>query len=162
MSARDNFLKQMQENNQAQQSNEERVKKDIHEFRSRTFSLAKQIEQWLHGTGIQVSIGNKRLNDESVSFAMGNSAHSCYEIATVQLRNNTKSAKFEPEWLYGMGVKGRIVLVIETPNRNPRQQKLSLRMGPDESWIISREEQKRNEGDTLTEETFFMALENLA
>lgn len=162
MSAKDNFVKQVQENNEAQQSNEERVKKDIQEFRSRVFSLAKQVEQWLHGTGVQVSIGSKRLDDETVSFALSNSTCSSYEITTVQLRNNTKSAKIEPEWLYGFGLKGSVVLVIDTPNRSPRQQKFGLCMGPDESWIISREGQRRGEGETLTEETFFMALESLA
>ncbi|TBL63852.1 hypothetical protein [Hafnia paralvei] len=162
MSAKDGFLKKVQENNEAQQSNEERVKKDIQEFRSRVFSLAKQVEQWLHGTGIQVSIGSKRLHDETVSFAMGNSAHGSYEVTTVQLQNNTKSARIEPEWLYGLGLKGSVELVIDTPNRSPRQQKFSLCMGPNESWLISRDGQRKNEGETLTEETFFSSIESLA
>ncbi|MDK9604619.1 hypothetical protein [Lelliottia wanjuensis] len=162
MSAKDEFLKKSSENKEAQISNQERVKRDIQEFRSRVDNLATQISQWVDGTGIQVITGQKRLNDETVSFALGSGANASYEVTTIQLKNNAKSATITPEWLYGLGHKGNVDFVVTTPNSIPRQMKFSLCMGPDEGWIISGEGQRKSEGETLTEETFFQAIQKLA
>jgi hypothetical protein len=166
MSAKDAFFKKVQENNEAQQSNEERVRTDVKSFRARVFSLSKDIEQWLHGSGIQVSQSEVLLNDETVSYALGNNADGRYNITQIRLQNGDKNAVLKAEGLYYMGPTGCLSLTITNPYRAPSQTKFTLFMRvanqQEEGWTIVRDGQKSPEGKRLTEDEFFSAIESLA
>lgn len=170
MSAKDDFFKKVQENNEAQQTHEERVKSDIQVFRSRMSSLAKQVEQWLHGSGIEVSITEKHHHDESIMCQLNNNTNlDRYTIASVSLKNQTKIATLNPVGVYGGGARGWVSLVVDTPSRAPRLQQFLLRLDKEEdNWTIRSDIQpvgrpgQLPQSDPLTEETFFKAIESLA
>lgn len=166
MSAKDEFLRKVQENNEAKQSNEERVRADVNSFRTRVFSLSKDIEQWLHGSGIQVSQSEVSLNDETVSYALGNNADGRYKITQIRLQNGDKNAVLKAEGLYYMGATGCLSLTVTNPYRAPSQAKFTLFMHvanqQEEGWTITRDGQKSLEGKLLTEDEFFSAIESLA
>jgi len=166
MSAKDAFFKKIQENNEAKQSNEERVRADVNSFRARVFSLAKDIDQWLHGSGIQVSQSEVLLNDDSVGFSLGNNADGRYKITQVKLQNGDKNAVLKAEGLYYIGATGCLSLTITNPYRTPSQTKFTLFMRvanqQEEGWTITKDGQKSLQGQLLTENEFFTAIESLA
>lgn len=166
MSEKDAFFKKVQENNEAQQSNEERVRTDVNSFRARVFSLSKDIEQWLHGSGIQVSKSEVSLNDETVSYALGNNADGRYNITQVRMQNGEKNAVLKAEGLYYVGSAGCLSLTITNPYCAPSQTKFTLFMRvanqQEEGWTIIRDGQKSPQGKILTEDEFFSAIESLA
>lgn len=166
MSAKDEFFNKVKENNEAKKTNAERVQKDISEFRSRAFSLAESIEQWLEGSGISVTRSDVPLNDETVTFALGNNGSGRYNIAHIRLQNGDKSAVLKAEGLYYVGSTGCMSLTVHNPNRAPSQAKFTLFMRvanqQEEGWTIVRDGQKSPEGKRLTEDEFFSAIESLA
>lgn len=166
MSAKDAFFKKVQENNEAKQANAERVQNDIQEFRSRAFSLGENIEQWLEGSGINVSRSEVPLNDGTVAFALGNSDSMRYNIAHIRLQNGDKSAVLKAEGLYYVGSTGCMSLTVSNPNRAPAQSKFTLFMHvatqKEEGWVITKDGQKNPQGKLLTEDEFFSVIESLA
>lgn len=167
MSAKDAFFKKVQENNEARLSHEERVRSDINTFRSRAFSLSKDIDLWLQGSGIQVLQSEDLMYDETVKFVSGNNIDGRYNITQVRLQNGNKNALLKAEGLYYMGGStGCLSLTITNPNRAPSQTKFTLFMHvanqQEEGWTIIRDGQKSPEGKLLTENEFFSAIESLA
>lgn len=160
MSAKDKFFKKVQENNEAQQSNEERTKEDVKAFCVAVSELTTQVKKWLDGSGVQVIVTEISLHDDTVTpinLQLGR-----YDIASAKLQNGTKTAVLRPEWLYGFGVTGCVSLTIDTS----RQQKYTLFMKTgnqqQKGWTLTRDGQKSPEGVMLTEETFFEAIDALA
>jgi len=170
MSARDGFFKKVQENQDNQQNLISRVQADVMSFRAAMFELTKQVEQWLHGSGVEVATTEKLFNDESVSFIQGCEDLSTYKISSCRIKNGPKTAVIEPAAAYGgKATKGWASLTIDTPNRAPRIQKFLLRLGEDGTWTIRNDDMPSNMHDplikqefALTEETFFQAIESLA
>lgn len=155
MSAKDAFFKKVQENSQAQQSNEERVKKDIKQFQTRTLQLIEQIKSWLQGSGIEIIEGTSELYDSSVSYLLGNSPLMRYQVANLVMKNGSKTAKLTPKFLYGVGSNGHLTLTTETPLRAPSKQEFSLHMfesnQSEEGWHLKRS----GKSVILTEDIFF-------
>ena len=139
-------------------------------FRSAMFELTKQVEQWLHGSKLEVATAEKSFNDESVSFIQGCESLSTYKISSCRIKNGLKTAVIEPAAAYGgNATKGWASLTIDNPNRAPRIQKFLLRLGEDGTWSIRNDDMPSNMHEplvkkehALTEDTFFQAIDSLA
>ena len=170
MSAKDAFFKKVQENNNAQETHVERAKTDIEKFRTSMATLAQQIESWLKGSGVEVSVTEDRHHDESIGHVLGSGYNlGQYQIVSVRLKNNTKTGMIKPDAVYGYGAAGRATLTLENPDRAPRTAKYFLILSKDDhSWSIRPENQppaqpgQPRQSYPLTEENFFKVIETLA
>ena len=170
MSAKDVFFKKVQENNDSQASRIERAKEDIQTFRARMKTLVSQVDEWLKGSGVEVTIIENEYHDDSIGIMAGNTSNlGRYLVSSVRLKNDTKTASITPIAIYGYGAAGRAALTLENPNRAPRTTKYFLTLNKDDlSWYIHPENQpaarpgQPRQSDPLTEETFFRAIESLA
>ncbi len=89
MSAKDIFIKKINENSEIQTSYEEQIKADILVFRKRMFELAKQVEEWLNGAGVKVETTEKTLVDQTIHIQMGNATlANHYNISSVTITNH--------------------------------------------------------------------------
>lgn len=170
MSAKDVFLKKVQENNNSQASRIERAKEDIKTFRTRMKDLVNQVDEWLKGSGVEVTIIENEHHDSSIAIMAGDSSNlGRYPVSSIRLKNGTKTASITPIAIYGYAAAGRATLTLENPNRAPRTVKYCLILDKDDfSWYILPENQpaarpgQPRQRDPLTEEIFFRAIESLA
>jgi len=172
MSARDNFMKKAQENSASQQNLTEKVKRDTQNYRARLHDLTKQIDEWLHNTGVAVSIKETNFRDENISFLPDGESLSQYRANTLTMKHGQKTALLEPVSVYGEDARGTVLLSIDNPNRSPRDEKFILQLdkaGLD--WTIRRAVNPSTitmnsplvlPENPLTEESFFGAIESLA
>lgn len=87
MSAKDAFFKKVQENNNAQEAHVKRAKTDIETFRTSMAALIQQVESWLKGSGVEVSVTGNRYHDESIGHVLGSGYNlGQYQIVSVRLK----------------------------------------------------------------------------
>lgn len=166
MSAKESFFKKVKENKSNQEEFANKIRSDIGSFRNKMFELTKDIDMWLHGSGVEVVISEVPFNDGTISAIPGIESLSNYKSSVCRMKNGSKTALLQPEGIYGGENKGWASLTIETPERHPATQRFLLRVRSDDSWVIKKEYTKQfvskyDEKD-LTESSFFEAIESLA
>lgn len=170
MSSKDAFFKKVQENNDSQAARIERAKEDIQTFKTRMKDLVNQVDKWLKGSGVEVTILENEHHDSSIGIMAGNTSNlGRYLVSSIRLKNDTKTASITPIAIYGYAAAGRATLTLENPNRAPRTTKYFLTLDKEDlSWYIHPENQpaarpgQPRQRDPLTEESFFRAIETLA
>lgn len=124
MSVKDDFFKKVQENNDSQASRIERAKEDIQTFRASMAALVKQVEEWLKGSGVEVTITEDEHYDDSIGILLGSTTNlERYPVTSIRLKNNTKTGSIKPLAIYGYGAAGRAALTLENPSRSPRSER---------------------------------------
>lgn len=169
MSAKDAFFKKMQENSEAQNNRLEQAKVNVETFKTSMETLARQVESWLKGSGVEVLITEEIHHDASIGHFTGSSNLGQYLVASVRLKNNTNIGTIKPNEVYGYGAAGRATLTLDNPSRAPRETKYLLILSKDDhTWSIRPENQplaqpgQPRQSDPLTEESFFKAIDTLA
>lgn len=162
MSARERFLKRVQQKQNTTVPGDGTVDADIQAFCQRMDELAQQVQQWFNGSGIDVVIGTTSLQDLSTIGRSLNSGASRYDITTIKLQNDTRSVSILPEQLYQKGQKGCLTMTVEMPDLEPTRQHFYLSMAPEAGWFIRVEHQAVSGKTIMTEDVFFRAIENLA
>ena len=162
MSARERFFKKIQQNKQPVPAGDNPVAAEIAQFCRQMDALAQQIAQWLDGSGIEVSIATKYLNDLSTIGTSLNSGASHYEIATIRLLNENRSVSVMPEQFYQDGDKGCVTIILDTPDRVPDRQRFYLHMAPEGGWLV-RAKYQGEQGSVmlLTEDVYIQVIEHL-
>ena len=161
MSARERFFKRAQQRQNSVLSGNGPVDADIQAFCQRMDDLALQVSEWLEGSGVEVIISTKYLQDLSTIGSSLNSGASHYQITTIRLQNNSRSVSITPEQLYQNGGKGCVTLTVETPDRVPGKARFYLCMAPEGGWFIRSEHQTVVGKNFMTEDIFFRVIENL-
>lgn len=170
MSAKDDFFKKVRENANSNEELRSKVKSDINAYRSAVYDLTKQIENWLHASGVEVSTTENNFRDETILTRQGCEDLSAYQIHVCGIKNGEKVAIIAPEGIYGgRGTKGWASLTIDTPYRVPRTLKFTLRLADNGTWTIRPGDDTASvyaspirEEIPLTEESFFRAIQSLA
>jgi hypothetical protein len=85
VSARERFFKKVQQN-KVLPRNEKPVEADIRTFCQQMDKLSEQIGEWLQGSGIEIVLSTKYLNDLSALGTSLNSGVARYEITTIRLQ----------------------------------------------------------------------------
>lgn len=170
MSAKDDFFKKVRENADSDEERRSKVKSDINTYRSAIYDLTKQIEIWLHGSGVGVSTTENNFRDETILTLQGCEDLSAYQIHVCGIKNGEKVAIIAPEGIYGgRRTKGWASLIIKIPNQIPGTLKFILRFTDENNWTIKTGEDVASmyasvidEEIPLTEESFFRAIQSLA
>jgi hypothetical protein len=162
VSARERFLKRVQQKHNTTVPGDGTVDADVQVFCQRMDELAQQVQQWFEGSGIEVIIATKTLQDLSTVGRSLNSGVSRYDITTIRLQNDTRNVSILPEQLYQKGSKGCVTLTVDAPGCSPGKQYFYLSMAPESGWFIRAEHQAVSGKTIMTEDVFFRAIENLA
>ncbi|WP_336221580.1 hypothetical protein [Citrobacter amalonaticus] len=162
MSVRERFFKKVQQKQNAATPGGGSVEDDIRAFCERMVVLARQIQQWFDGSGIEVVITTTSLQDLSTVGRSLNSGVSRYDITTIMLQNGTRSVSIRPEQLYRNGSKGCVTMTVDALEGTPDKQRFHLSMAAEAGWFIRNEHQTAMNQSVMTEDLFFQAIENLA
>ncbi|WP_237931598.1 hypothetical protein [Buttiauxella sp. S19-1] len=162
MSTRERFFNKVQQKHNTTVPGDGAVDADIQAFCQRMNALAQQVQQWFDGSGIEVIIGTKTLQDLSTVGRSLNNGASRYDITTIRVQNDTRSVSILPEQLYQLEQKGCLTMTVEVPDLEPTRQHFYLSMAPEAGWVIRNERQLISSNHMMTEDVFFRAIENLA
>lgn len=92
MSAKDDFTKKVQQGSINMANLENKVKSDIQNFRAPLYELVKEIEEWLHNTGVKTDVTEATFTDESIDLVPEVKYLSNYKASFVTIKNGMKSA----------------------------------------------------------------------
>lgn len=92
MSAKDDFTKKVQQGSINMANLENKVKSDIQNFRAALYELVKEIEEWLHNTGVKTDVTEATFTDESIDLVPEVKHLSNYKASFVTIKNGMKSA----------------------------------------------------------------------
>jgi hypothetical protein len=170
MPAKDAFFQKVQENKVTQQSQEESIKRDIQTYTTSMVKLTQQIQQWVNGSGVSVTVSEVDFQDDTLSMMQGSIRNlSRYRNVTLKITNDNKTASLTPLGVYGGGAVGWASLVIDNPSRAPRQERFLLRLNREDNVWSIRPDITPNlrdpllpENTPLTEEIFFQTISSLA
>ena len=162
MSVREHFFKKVQQKQSDIIPSDGPVDADIQAFCQRMDELVQQVRQWFEGSGVDVVIGAKSLQDLSTVGRSLNSGASRYDITTIRLQNAPRSVSILPEQLYQNGLKGCVTLTVDAPDCEPGKQRFHLCMASESGWFIRSEHQATASKIIMTEDIFFRTIENLA
>ena len=122
MSAKERFLKKLQDSQPRTGSFENKGQADIAEFRQRITLLQENIEEWLEGTGIRVESTTVSL----VECLIGGKS---FSIPGIRLTYEDSQVTFTPVFLYGQGVTGCVETSLCTQGRVTVLCRLFMRAG---------------------------------
>lgn len=172
MSAKDEFRKRVQQGSINMANLENKVKSDIQNFRARLYELVKEIEEWLHNTGVKTDVIDAHYTDESIDLIPEVKHLSNYKASFVTMKNGMKSASLVPLGVYGGDAGGWCRLSVQ---KSSDVETFLLKLKKDvHTWTIRREvdlstisplapqNPMRHPEKELTEDTFFEAIKDIA
>lgn len=162
MSVRARFFKKVQQKQNTPLPGDRGVDADVQAFCQRMDELVQQVQQWFDGSGVEVTVSMRCLQDLSTVGVSLSSGAFRYDIATLRLQNDARSVSILPEQLYQNGQKGCVTMTVNAPGRVPSRQRFYLSMEPEGGWYIQHEDQAKANTTMMTEDVFFQAIENLA
>lgn len=162
MSARERFLKKVQQNNTGIPPSKKTAEAEILVYRQRMDDFAQQISQWFAGTSIEVVLTTKHIHDLStIGFSL--SSGICrYDITAICLQNGNRSVSITPEQLCRGAERGCVIMRVDVLSCLSVPQIFYLSMAPESGWFIRREQQGVKENVIMTEDLFFQAIDKLA
>lgn len=162
MSARERFFKKMQQNKGNKPLIINTAEDEVRAFCERMEDLAQQIITWFEGSGIDVVLSRKHINDFSTVGYSLSSGICRYDITTLILQNGDRSVSIMPERLISGSEKGCMTMRITAPGSSSGTQNFQLCMAPETGWYIRREHQSAKENVVMTEDYFFKVVDCLA
>ncbi|MBU9849653.1 hypothetical protein [Rahnella aceris] len=127
MSAKERFLKKLQDSQPHTGSFENKGQADIAEFRQRISLLQENMEEWLEGTGIRIEGTPISL----VECLMGGKS---FSVPGIRLFYEDRQVKFTPVYLYGQGVTGCVEASLCIQGRVTVLCRLFMRAGENRDW----------------------------
>jgi hypothetical protein len=154
MSAKERFLKKLQDSQPRTGSYENKGPADIAEFRQRIALLQENMEEWLEGTGIGVESTTVSL----IECLIGGKS---FSVPGIQLQYEDRKVKFTPVFLYGQGVTGCVEASLCTQSGVTVLCRLFMQSGENRQWTWRPANAFTGPGGMFGEEAFFELVERL-
>lgn len=154
MSAKERFLKKLQDKQPGRTVFENKGQADIAEFQQQMTQLQENIETWLTDTGIQT----ESISVSLVEFLIGGKA---FNIPGIHLRYENRMVKFTPAFLYGQGVTGCVEVSLCAEGAPVPLCRLFMRSAERNHWTWRPAGWSTQPGETFSEEIFFNMIEGL-
>ncbi len=148
MSAKERFLKKLQDSQPRSGSFDNKGQADIAEFRQRMSELHENMEEWLTDTGI-------RLESTSVSLVECLIGGKSFSVPGIQLQYEDRKVKFTPVFLYGQGVTGCVEASLCTQGGVTVLCRLFMQAGENRHWTWRPANAFTGPGGTFDEDAFF-------
>ena len=154
MSAKERFLKKLQDSQPRSGSFDNKGQADIAEFRQRMSELHENMEEWLTDTGI-------RLESTSVSLVECLIGGKSFSVPGIQLQYEDRKIKFTPVFLYGQGVTGCVEASLCTQSGIIVLCRLFMQAGENRHWTWRPANAFDGPGGAFGEDAFFDLVERL-
>lgn len=154
MSAKERFLKKLQDSQPRSGSFANKGQADIAEFRERMNLLQENMEEWLTGTGIRV----ERTDVSLVELLMGGKT---FSVPGIRLQYEDKLVKFTPVFLYGHGVAGCVEASLSDQGHISVLCRLFMRAGEVSHWTWRPANAPTGPGGAFDEDAFFEMIAGL-
>ena len=154
MSAKERFLKKLQDSQPRTGSFENKGQADIAEFRQRISLLQENMEEWLEGTGIRIEGTTISL----VECLMGGKS---FSVPGIRLFYEDRQVKFTPVYLYGQGVTGCVEASLCIQGRVTVLCRLFMRAGENRDWTWRPANPFTGPERAFSEDAFFALIEGL-
>lgn len=148
MSAKERFIKKLQNQQPRSGSFENKSHADIAEIRQRMSQLQGDMEDWLTGTGIQAESTTASL----VELLAGGIA---FTVPGITLRYENRRVKFTPVFLYGQGVTGCVEASLNADGRVTPLCRLFMRSSEGVNWTWRPSGLAVGSGGAFGEDVFF-------
>ncbi|KAB8310436.1 MULTISPECIES: hypothetical protein [Rahnella] len=154
MSAKERFLKKLQDKQPGRNVFENRAQADIAEFQQQMSQLQEKMETWLTGTGIQTQSTSVSL----VELLIGGKT---FSIPGIQLQYENRMVKFTPVFLYGQGVTGCVEASLCGEGIPTSLCRLFMRSTEQNHWTWRPAGWSTQPGGVFSEDVFFNMIEGL-
>lgn len=154
MSAKERFLKKLQDAQPLCGALENKGQADIAEFRLRMSQLQETMEAWLDGTGIRAESFPVSL----LEFLIDSRA---FSVPGIQLHYENRRVSFTPAFLYGQGVTGCVDVSLCTEGSVNPLCRLFMRTGENRDWTWRPAGNSTSPGGAFSEDAFFGMVESL-
>lgn len=154
MSAKERFLKKLQDKQPGRGVFENKGQADIAEFQQQMTQLQENIETWLTDTGIQT----KSTSVSLVEFLIGGKT---FSIPGIQLLYENKTVKFTPVFLYGQGVTGCVEVSLFAEGAPVPLCRMFMRAAGHNHWTWRPAGWSTQPGEAFSEDVFFNMIEGL-
>lgn len=154
MSAKERFLKKLQDKQPGRGVFENKGQADIAEFQQQMTQLQESIETWLTDTGIQT----KSTSVSLVEFLIGGKT---FSIPGIQLLYENKTVKFTPVFLYGQGVTGCVEVSLCAEGAPVPLCRMFMRAAGHNHWTWRPAGWSTQPGEAFSEDVFFNMIEGL-
>lgn len=154
MSAKERFLKKLQDSKPRSGAYENKAQADIAEFCQKMSQLHETMEGWLDGTGIRTESTSVSL----VEFLIGGMA---FSVPGIHLHYQNKKVKFTPVFLYGQGVTGCVETSLCADANVMPLCRLFMRAGENTDWTWRPAGMSTAPGGVFGEDVFFEMIEGL-
>jgi hypothetical protein len=154
MSAKERFLKKLQDSQPRSGSFDNKGQADIAEFRQRMSTLQENMEEWLTDTGI-------RVENTSVSLVECLIGGKSFSVPGIQLQYEDRKVKFTPVFLYGQGVIGCVEASLCTQGDLTVLCRLFMQSGENRQWTWRPANAFTGPGGMFGEDAFFELVERL-
>lgn len=148
MSVKSQFIKKLQASQPSPVPPISKTQADIAAFRLRMEQLQQQMDEWLTGTGLNVSTVSASVSDLLVEGG-------AFEISGIVLRYDSRAVKFMPIFLYGQGVAGCVEVTFCSGENVISQGRLFMRVGGGSDWIFAPPDTPSRSGQLFDEGIFF-------
>lgn len=130
MSAKERFLKKLQEQRPHRGNYDTKYEADMAEFQLRTGQLQDDMTAWLADTGVSI----KSIPVSVVELLAGGKA---FNVQGIVLAYENRKVKFTPVFLYGQGVTGCVEVSLYVDGSVIPLYRLFMRSGEDVNWTWS-------------------------
>lgn len=154
MSAKERFLKKLQDAQPLCGALENKGQADIAEFRLRMSQLQETMEAWLDGTGI-------RIESTAVSLVECLIGGRAFSVPGIHLHYQKRKVSFTPAFLYGQGVTGCVDVSLCTEGSVNPLCRLFMRTGENRDWTWRPAGNSTSPGGAFSEDAFFGMVESL-
>ena len=152
MSAKERFMKKLQDSQARSGPFNSKSEADIAEFRVRMAQLQEEVENWLAGTGIAA----ETITVSLIELLAGPES---FSMPGFTLRYENKTIRFAPIFLYGQGVTGCVEVSLQYNGAATPLQRLFMRSGNDTGWTCAKPGGLSR--TTFSENAFFEMIEAL-
>jgi hypothetical protein len=154
MSAKERFLKKLQDSQPRSGSFDNKGQADIAEFRQRMSTLQENMDEWLTDTGI-------RVENTSVALVECLIGGKSFSVPGIQLQYEDRKVKFTPVFLYGQGVTGCVEASLCTQSGVTVLCRLFMQSGENRQWTWRPANAFTGPGEMFGEDAFFELVERL-
>ncbi|BDH45601.1 hypothetical protein TUM12370_16450 [Salmonella enterica subsp. enterica serovar Choleraesuis] len=154
MSAKERFLKKLQDVQPHTETYSNKGQADLAAFRQRVEQLRESATNWLTGTEIGLTEGSCTMTEMLISNA-------AFTISCFSLHFQNREVKFTPLFLYGQGVTGCVEVTLNTGEHTSRLARLFMRSAESLEWSYILVKRSGGLRKVFNEESFFAVIEPL-
>lgn len=160
MSAKEEFLKKLQENEEKRVANEKRISSDIQAYQNAQLKLINDIKTWIADAPIKINVQDIDFSDESIPLKI------IFKMYHIEVSNNNKKMIIKPNMLYYMDQSGGMSVEYQGFSATDKPMlfmKSSLAKDiPDDCLILALKTGSTTNYVPFTEDEFFKLLIRIA